>query len=112
MVERAKGIEPSYEAWEASVLPLNYARNRNASDFYSEFAPHSTVSANVMAIWADALDRTAQCLPAKAAGDDRDISCRRSRAVPPNSLHDERGSEVLRTLGQVRILMVGNSSGN
>ena len=24
--KRAKGIEPSYEAWEASVLPLNYAR--------------------------------------------------------------------------------------
>jgi hypothetical protein len=21
-----KGIEPSYEAWEASVLPLNYTR--------------------------------------------------------------------------------------
>ena len=26
-MERAKGIEPSYEAWEASVLPLNYARS-------------------------------------------------------------------------------------
>ena len=26
-LERAKGIEPSYEAWEASVLPLNYARS-------------------------------------------------------------------------------------
>jgi hypothetical protein len=25
-VERAKGIEPSYAAWEAAVLPLNYAR--------------------------------------------------------------------------------------
>ena len=25
-VERAKGIEPSYKAWEAFVLPLNYAR--------------------------------------------------------------------------------------
>ena len=25
-MERAKGIEPSYEAWEAAVLPLNYAR--------------------------------------------------------------------------------------
>ena len=25
-MERAKGIEPSCEAWEASVLPLNYAR--------------------------------------------------------------------------------------
>ena len=25
-VERVKGIEPSYEAWEAAVLPLNYTR--------------------------------------------------------------------------------------
>ena len=35
-MERAKGIEPSYEAWEASVLPLNYARSgllrREAAD--------------------------------------------------------------------------------
>ena len=27
-LERAKGIEPSYAAWEAAVLPLNYARVR------------------------------------------------------------------------------------
>ena len=27
-MERAKGIEPSYAAWEAAVLPLNYARGR------------------------------------------------------------------------------------
>src|SRR5437763_3578391 len=27
-MERAKGIEPSYAAWEAAVLPLNYARDR------------------------------------------------------------------------------------
>ena len=26
MLERVKGIEPSYEAWEAAVLPLNYTR--------------------------------------------------------------------------------------
>ena len=25
-MERAKGIEPSCEAWEAPILPLNYAR--------------------------------------------------------------------------------------
>ncbi len=30
LVERAKGIEPSCEAWKASVLPLNYARLRPA----------------------------------------------------------------------------------
>jgi hypothetical protein len=28
-LERAKGIEPSYAAWEAAVLPLNYARGRS-----------------------------------------------------------------------------------
>src|SRR4051794_17599912 len=27
ILERAKGIEPSYAAWEAAVLPLNYARD-------------------------------------------------------------------------------------
>ena len=25
-MERATGIEPAYSAWEADVLPLNYAR--------------------------------------------------------------------------------------
>jgi hypothetical protein len=29
MVERVKGIEPSYQAWEAGVLPLNYTRMDN-----------------------------------------------------------------------------------
>src|ERR1700704_6521351 len=28
VLERAKGIEPSYAAWEAAVLPLNYAPAR------------------------------------------------------------------------------------
>ena len=27
-MERVKGIEPSYAAWEAAVLPLNYTRTR------------------------------------------------------------------------------------
>ncbi len=26
-MERVKGIEPSYAAWEAAVLPLNYTRD-------------------------------------------------------------------------------------
>ena len=26
MLERVNGIEPSYAAWEAAVLPLNYTR--------------------------------------------------------------------------------------
>ena len=28
LMERAMGIEPTSEAWEASILPLNYARPR------------------------------------------------------------------------------------
>jgi Phage integrase family len=32
ILERAKGIEPSYAAWEAAVLPLNYARNFTLSE--------------------------------------------------------------------------------
>ncbi len=30
-MERVKGIEPSYAAWEAAVLPLNYTRGFCAS---------------------------------------------------------------------------------
>jgi hypothetical protein len=40
-LERAKGIEPSYAAWEAAVLPLNYARKliRQNQAFLSFFNP-------------------------------------------------------------------------
>ena len=31
-LERVKGIEPSYAAWEAAVLPLNYTRDGNAEE--------------------------------------------------------------------------------
>lgn len=27
-MERAMGIEPTFKAWEALVLPMNYARNK------------------------------------------------------------------------------------
>lgn len=27
-LERATGIEPAYSAWEADILPMNYARKR------------------------------------------------------------------------------------
>ncbi len=30
-MERVEGIEPSYAAWEAAVLPLNYTRAMGAS---------------------------------------------------------------------------------
>ncbi len=38
-LERVKGIEPSYEAWEAAVLPLNYTRDRR--EFYCGFWPRA-----------------------------------------------------------------------
>jgi hypothetical protein len=40
-LERAKGIEPSYAAWEAAVLPLNYARKliRQNQAFLALFGP-------------------------------------------------------------------------
>ncbi len=35
VMERATGIEPAYQAWEAGVLPLNYARTgRDYTRFY------------------------------------------------------------------------------
>jgi hypothetical protein len=37
-LERVKGIEPSYAAWEAAVLPLNYTRAPKASH---NTTPHS-----------------------------------------------------------------------
>ena len=30
VVERAKGVEPSYQAWEACILPMNYARGNKS----------------------------------------------------------------------------------
>jgi len=29
--ERVEGIEPSYAAWEAAILPLNYTRRGRSS---------------------------------------------------------------------------------
>lgn len=33
-MERMKGIEPSYQAWEARILPLNYTRMNVTNLFY------------------------------------------------------------------------------
>ena len=38
-LERAKGIEPSYAAWEAAVLPLNYARDPGTLEAASNQLP-------------------------------------------------------------------------
>ncbi len=39
LVERAMGIEPTCEAWKASVLPLNYARLRPAGRDFGAASP-------------------------------------------------------------------------
>jgi hypothetical protein len=31
-MERVKGIEPSYSAWKADVLPLNYTRKNDEAE--------------------------------------------------------------------------------
>ena len=34
-MERATGIDPAYSAWEADVLPLNYARENKKPGFWN-----------------------------------------------------------------------------
>ena len=45
MLERAKGIEPSYAAWEAAVLPLNYARQECQAYFSPAGVPFQRLTA-------------------------------------------------------------------
>ena len=33
ILERMKGIEPSYQAWEARILPLNYTRMKHLPSY-------------------------------------------------------------------------------
>jgi hypothetical protein len=49
-MERAKGIEPSYEAWEASVLPLNYARDFNNLGRHRNIVLHRFCTENLLAV--------------------------------------------------------------
>ena len=54
-MERATGIEPASEAWEASILPMNYARN--SSSRRNRLVDHSvTVDGH-----ATGISRTAVC---------------------------------------------------
>jgi hypothetical protein len=61
-LERAKGIEPSYAAWEAAVLPLNYARKAlkllcNAvgqSCLFSDYSPLATLPADELFLFLPA----------------------------------------------------------
>ena len=35
ILERMKGIEPSYQAWEARILPLNYTRMKYLLSYFT-----------------------------------------------------------------------------
>ena len=45
-LERAAGIEPAFGAWEAAVLPLNYARSRLITWFIRDRKPRQVVNAD------------------------------------------------------------------
>ena len=51
-LERAEGIEPSYAAWEAAVLPLNYARKRLCLHRYFHFKIYMARFWHGLAPWA------------------------------------------------------------
>ena len=50
-LERVRGIEPLYEAWEAAVLPLNYTRERE------EFTRSDCVNAEAEGLLRGAIPR-------------------------------------------------------
>jgi hypothetical protein len=39
-LERVRGIEPPYPAWEAGVLPLNYTREIHCVCYFTTLAPY------------------------------------------------------------------------
>ncbi len=49
-MERARGIEPPSKAWEAFVLPLNYARARKEVKLYRRSGPGAQQNAVVRAL--------------------------------------------------------------
>ena len=54
-MERAMGIEPTSEAWEAPVLPLNYARSGSLNSTYDEGAEQQLRSRKVRIQFAQLL---------------------------------------------------------
>ncbi len=48
-MERVKGIEPSYVAWEAAVLPLNYTRSLINLPGAATFAKRGTSAGELVA---------------------------------------------------------------
>ena len=60
-MERVKGIEPSYAAWEAAVLPLNYTRDRPPDSMGPVFSPSPSLKLGAFVVQNDPLDRFAGC---------------------------------------------------
>lgn len=51
-VERIMGIEPTYAAWEAAVLPMNYIRVAALPDLHGGTAPRAASAF----LWAALMD--------------------------------------------------------
>ena len=62
-LERAKGIEPSYAAWEAAVLPLNYARTVSALRMILFGKPVTAFPDHALLISRDCARRQARFAP-------------------------------------------------
>ena len=87
-LERVKGIEPSYAAWEAAVLPLNYtriARHRAVAGLFAmgsrPFQPHGRPARTSIAFfrWLTLQNRqfmSGGSFTALGRGDPRDLSGR------------------------------------
>src|SRR5262249_41640887 len=73
-LERVKGIEPSYAAWEAAVLPLNYTRtDRDSTVFLSGVrSPHAGDERAPPSRWQSY--SAARCLV---------LDCRHKKEAPP-----------------------------
>ena len=67
-LERVKGIEPSYEAWEAAVLPLNYTRSRRHSRRAGRGAAASPIRDSLHASVEHRVNSTTRRAGARAIG--------------------------------------------
>jgi hypothetical protein len=78
-VERVKGIEPSYAAWEAAVLPLNYTRTSKLN-FCKHTAPRQT---NPPALESNFSESKEQCVPHQLYIDFFCLGPREKTPAPP-----------------------------
>src|SRR5271166_6112971 len=81
ILERAKGIEPSYAAWEAAVLPLNYAREPQVGYFCS-FLPRLSSRHRMAERQRPAAKDTAAVSTQRIFIPDSDVSAPRPRRKP------------------------------